>query len=303
MSRSNGTSITSISNPKRSANSVAMPYSKPPVRLSTSSPFQKPGAGNDVATVSTPGVIGSNRCPAMSSLDPQHVNATSAAVAATRVPMAAPADTIRCIARHHVTAADEADGAGTIGEVPSLRTTCCRSWRSVRRRPGPSSPATPRAGVIPLCRAALEPATGWPAVLISVIVLGILASLDPLRPVVFLLVLRTQLVNAIAFLVGWTLAMSLLFVIVFVTFAGDISTGPDHRHRTAASVAELAIGAALLIVAASRWRRRHDEIGPGGYPRRGAPTARPPGHPAGGCHRRVGSAARDDGRGRRRHRT
>ena len=103
--------------------------------------------------------------------------------------------------------------------------------------------------------------------LISVIVLGILASLDPLRPVVFLLVLHTQLVNAIAFLVGWTAALSLLFVLVFVTLAGDISTGPDHRHRTAASVAEIAIGAALLIVAASRWRRRHDESSPGGYPR------------------------------------
>ena len=102
--------------------------------------------------------------------------------------------------------------------------------------------------------------------LISVVVLGILASLDPLRPVVFVLVLRTQLVNAIAFLAGWALALSLLFVIVFVALAGDISTGPDHRHRTAASVAELAIGAALLVVAAGRWRRRHDESGRRGYP-------------------------------------
>ena len=78
--------------------------------------------------------------------------------------------------------------------------------------------------------------------LISVIVLGVVASLDPLRPVVFVLVLRTQLVNAIAFLAGWTLALSLLFVIVFVTFAGDISTGSGQGHRTAASVAELASG-------------------------------------------------------------
>jgi Sap, sulfolipid-1-addressing protein len=103
-------------------------------------------------------------------------------------------------------------------------------------------------------------------VLISVVVLGVLASLDPLRPAVFVLVLQTQFVNAIAFLAGWTLALSLLFVIVFVTFAGEISTGPDHSHRTAASVAEIAIGAALLVVAASRWRRRHEEGGRGGYP-------------------------------------
>ena len=52
---------------------------------------------------------------------------------------------------------------------------------------------------------------------------------------VFVLVLRTQLVNAFAFLAGWTLALSLLFVIVLVPLAGDISTGTDHRHRTAAS--------------------------------------------------------------------
>ena len=102
--------------------------------------------------------------------------------------------------------------------------------------------------------------------LISVIALGILASLDPIRPVVFVLVLRTQLVNAFAFLAGWTLALSLLFVIVLVPLAGDISTGPDHRHRTAASVAEIAVGAALLIVAAGRWRRRHDDSGRSGYP-------------------------------------
>ena len=103
--------------------------------------------------------------------------------------------------------------------------------------------------------------------LISVVVLGVLASLDPLRPVVFLLVLRTRLVNAIAFLAGWTLALSILFVIVFVAIAGDIWTGPDDRHRTAASVAEVAVGVALLIVAAGRWRRRHDGSGRVGYPR------------------------------------
>ena len=81
----------------------------------------------------------------------------------------------------------------------------------------------------------------------------------------FVLVLRTQLVNAIAFLAGWTLALSLLFVIVFVTFAGDIPTG--RQQRTAASVVELAIGLTLLVVAARRWHRRHDERTGGGYPR------------------------------------
>ena len=66
--------------------------------------------------------------------------------------------------------------------------------------------------------------------LISVAVLGLVAALDPLRPVLFVLVLRTQLVNAIAFLAGWTLALSLLFVIVFATFAADIPTGRQHQR-------------------------------------------------------------------------
>ena len=101
--------------------------------------------------------------------------------------------------------------------------------------------------------------------LISVVVLGILALLDPLRPVVFVLVLRTRVVNAVALLAGWTLALSLLFVIVFVVFAGDISTSADHRHRTAASAMEITVGAALLIVATGRWRRHDDDSGRRGY--------------------------------------
>ena len=102
--------------------------------------------------------------------------------------------------------------------------------------------------------------------LIAVVALGILASLDPFRPVVLVLVLRTQLVNAIAFLAGWTLALLSLFAIVLVPLAGDIPTPADHRHRTAASVAEIAVEAVLLIVALGRWRRRHDERGRNGYP-------------------------------------
>ena len=71
--------------------------------------------------------------------------------------------------------------------------------RAVVRHCGARPPSIPRAGV-----------------LISVILLGILASLDPLRPVVFVLVLRTRRINALAFLVGWAVALSLLFVVVFV---------------------------------------------------------------------------------------
>ena len=63
-----------------------MPYSKPPVRWSTSSPSQKPGAGSDVATVSVPGVAGWNVWSAMSRLSAQAANAnTTPTVAGRRI--------------------------------------------------------------------------------------------------------------------------------------------------------------------------------------------------------------------------
>jgi hypothetical protein len=93
-------------------------------------------------------------------------------------------------------------------------------------------------------------------VLISVVALGVLALLDPLRPVVFVLVLRTNRINATAFLVGWALALSVLFVGVFVVVGGSVSDQATSPRRTWASVVELALGAVLLIVAARRWRRR-----------------------------------------------
>jgi hypothetical protein len=92
--------------------------------------------------------------------------------------------------------------------------------------------------------------------LITLVLLGFLASLDPLRPVVFVLVLRTKRINALAFLVGWAAALSLLFVVVFVLFGGDVSGGPGADRRTGISVAELLIGLLLAVIAARRWQRR-----------------------------------------------
>ena len=92
--------------------------------------------------------------------------------------------------------------------------------------------------------------------LISVILLGILAPLDPLRPVVFVLVLHTKRINALAFLIGWAAALSLLFVVVFVVFGGDISEQPGEDRRTWISVAELLAGVLLMVIATRRWRRR-----------------------------------------------
>ena len=96
--------------------------------------------------------------------------------------------------------------------------------------------------------------------LISVILLGFLASLDPLRPVVFVLVLRTKRINALAFLVGWAIALSLLFVVVFVLFGGDVSGKPGSDRKTWISVAELLVGLLLLVIALHRWQRRAEMV-------------------------------------------
>jgi hypothetical protein len=91
------------------------------------------------------------------------------------------------------------------------------------------------------------------------VILGILASLDPVRPVVFVLVLSTRRQNALAFLVGWAFALSLLFVVAFLSLGGDATRPPGSGQRIWASALELIIGVALLGVASRRWSRRHEE--------------------------------------------
>ena len=57
-SASNETFTTlTLSRPRLVAMSAAMQYSKPPLMLSGSSPFQNPGAGRFVATVSSPSLV------------------------------------------------------------------------------------------------------------------------------------------------------------------------------------------------------------------------------------------------------
>ncbi len=101
----------------------------------------------------------------------------------------------------------------------------------------------------------------WSAVIITVAILGLLAALDPIRPVVFVLVLRTEgaLVNAVALLIGWAVSLTVLFLIGFaISDAGDAAS-PRSRHPTRASVLELVLGVILLLVAARQWRKRNDE--------------------------------------------
>lgn len=96
--------------------------------------------------------------------------------------------------------------------------------------------------------------------LISVGLLGLVASLDPLRPGVFVMVLRTKRarVNAIGFLIGWAVATAALFSAGFFAFDGGSSGRPDSGQKNWLSVVELLLGVVLLALAVRRWGRRHD---------------------------------------------
>lgn len=92
------------------------------------------------------------------------------------------------------------------------------------------------------------------------LLLGVLASIDPLRPAVFALVLSTRRSNALAFLFGWAAALALLFGLAYVALGGDASKSLDSAQRTAASVIVLIIGVALLVVAVRHWLRRDENV-------------------------------------------
>jgi hypothetical protein len=103
-------------------------------------------------------------------------------------------------------------------------------------------------------------------VLITVGLLGLLASLDPLRPAVFVMVLRTDRgrINAIGFLVGWAFALAVLFTAGFVAFNAGAADRPSSVERNWLSILELVLAVVLLVVALRRGTRRKS-IGTGSH--------------------------------------
>lgn len=100
--------------------------------------------------------------------------------------------------------------------------------------------------------------------LISLALLGLLSSLDPLRPVVFVYLLRTAQgrLNAIGFFIGWALALAALFTIAFTAFSAGQSGRPSPAQQTWLSIVELLLAVVLGTMALRRWRRRHDTAAP-----------------------------------------
>ena len=91
--------------------------------------------------------------------------------------------------------------------------------------------------------------------ILPLVFLGLMASLSPATIVVFVLVLGTARarVNAVGFLFGWGLSLTVVFAASYVlALSGETQSG---HGRTSASVFELLLGAALFVVGVRVWRR------------------------------------------------
>ncbi|HET7195251.1 MAG TPA: GAP family protein [Nocardioides sp.] len=92
--------------------------------------------------------------------------------------------------------------------------------------------------------------------ILPLLFLGLMASLSPATIVVFVLVLGTAKarVNAVGFLLGWGLSLT----VVFATSYALAVTGAAQRGggRTSVAVLEFLLGGALMVASIRLWRHR-----------------------------------------------
>jgi hypothetical protein len=94
--------------------------------------------------------------------------------------------------------------------------------------------------------------------IVPVFVLGLMASLSPSTIVVFILLLGTTRarVNALGFLVGWALSLTVVFAASYLVGASNpVRRGTGH---TSVQVLQVLAGLALIVVGIRLWRRRRD---------------------------------------------
>jgi hypothetical protein len=102
------------------------------------------------------------------------------------------------------------------------------------------------------------------SLVVAILALGLLASLSPSTLVVFILLLATARarVNAAAFLVGWTVSLTLVFIVSYMVGGGaEPRTGSG---RTAVDLVEILLGAGLVLMGVRQWRVRHEPREPTG---------------------------------------
>jgi hypothetical protein len=92
--------------------------------------------------------------------------------------------------------------------------------------------------------------------IVSVLFLGLLASLSPSTIVVFILLLATTRApaNAAAFLVGWCVSLVIVFTASYAL--GGAEANQHGSGRIAVDVIEILLGLALFAAAVRQWRRR-----------------------------------------------
>jgi hypothetical protein len=100
--------------------------------------------------------------------------------------------------------------------------------------------------------------------LITVLVLGVLASLSPSTLVVFILLLATRRarVNAAAFLIGWSISLTFVFAASYM-IGGNYSVRRSSG-RAVVDVVEILLGLGLVALGAREWRRRDEPRAPSG---------------------------------------
>jgi hypothetical protein len=91
---------------------------------------------------------------------------------------------------------------------------------------------------------------------ITIALLGLLASVSPSTLVVFILLLATARarVNAAAFLIGWSISLTIVFAASYAV--GGVHGTQAGNGSTAVAALEILLGVALAVAAAQQWRRR-----------------------------------------------
>ena len=94
------------------------------------------------------------------------------------------------------------------------------------------------------------------SLVITIVLLGLLASVSPSTLIVFILLLATTRarVNAAAFLIGWSLSLIVVFAASYAV--GGARSTLHGSGNTVVKAIEILLGVALLFVAARQWRRR-----------------------------------------------
>lgn len=94
--------------------------------------------------------------------------------------------------------------------------------------------------------------------MITIVLLGLLASLSPATIVVFILLLATTRAraNAAAFLIGWTISLVVVFTISYSL--GEARATQHGTGRVAVDIVEIVLGVLLLATGGRRWKARNE---------------------------------------------